>query len=99
MRRFLMLLAASTTMLVVFASSAMAQQYPPEPSPTDIVTPGSAPAAGARGAAGGELAFTGSDLLPLIWIGLAVLVLGVALVVAARRRSAIRGRRVSEAIA
>jgi len=98
MRRFLMLLAASTTMLVVFASSAMAQQYPPAPGPAEGLTPGSAPA-GARGAAGGELAFTGSDLLPLIWIGLAVLVLGVALVVAARRRSAIRGRRVSEAIA
>jgi hypothetical protein len=97
MRRFLMLLAASATMLVVFASSAMAQQYPPAPQPAEGLTPGSAPAAGARGA--GELAFTGSDLLPLIWIGLAVLVLGVALVVAARRRSAIRGRRVSEAIA
>ncbi|MGH8984180.1 MAG: LPXTG cell wall anchor domain-containing protein [Acidimicrobiia bacterium] len=96
MRRFLMLLAASTTMLVVFASSAIAQQYPPDPGPAEGLTPGSAPAAGARA---GELAFTGSDLLPLIWIGLAVLVLGAALIVAARRRAAIRGRRISEAIA
>jgi hypothetical protein len=95
MRRFLMLLAASATMLVVFASSAMAQQYPPAPGPAEGVTPGSAP--GAR--AGGELAFTGSDLLPLIWIGLAVLVVGTVLVVAARRRAAIRGRGVSEAVA
>ena len=97
MRRFLMLLAASTTMLVVFASAAMAQQYPPVPGPAEGVTPGTAP--GARGAAGRELAFTGSDLLPLVWIGLAVLVVGTVLVVAARRRAAIRGRRVSEAIA
>ncbi|MGH9030611.1 MAG: LPXTG cell wall anchor domain-containing protein [Acidimicrobiia bacterium] len=97
MRRFLMLLAASATMLVVLATSAMAQEYPPTPQPAEQLVPGTAPAAGARGA--GELAFTGSDLLPLIWIGLAVLVVGTALVVAARRRKAIRGRRVSEAIA
>jgi hypothetical protein len=96
MRRFLMLLAASTTMLVVFATSAMAQQYPPAPGPAEGVTPGTAPAAGAR--AGEGLAITGSDLLPLIWIGLAVLVLGIVLVVAARRRAAIRGRSVSEAV-
>jgi hypothetical protein len=95
MRRFLILLATSATMLVVFASSALAQEYPPTPGPAEGVTPGSAPAAGARG----ELAFTGSDLLPLIWIGLAVLVVGTVLVIAARRRAAIRGRRVSEAIA
>jgi len=96
MRRFLILLATSATMLVVFASSALAQEYPPTPGPAEGVTPGTA-----RGAAGarGELAFTGSDLLPLIWIGLAVLVVGTVLVIAARRRAAIRGRRVSEAIA
>ena len=53
-------------------------------------------AAGARaargaGAGGGALAFTGSDM-QLVWIGLAALMTGLALVVAARRRAASRSR-------
>lgn len=50
--------------------------------------------AGARagaGAGGGGLAFTGSDM-QLVWIGLVALMTGLALVVAARRRSAARSR-------
>ncbi len=46
----------------------------------------------AAGVGRGALAFTGSDSLPLIWIGLAALVVGLALVVAVRRRAATRSR-------
>ncbi len=47
-------------------------------------------AAGARAAGGGALAFTGSDTLPFVWIGLAALTIGAALVIAVRRRAATR---------
>jgi len=40
----------------------------------------------------GEIAFTGSNSLPAVWIALAALALGTAFVVAARRRSTMRGR-------
>jgi LPXTG-motif cell wall-anchored protein len=42
------------------------------------------------GAAQGGLAFTGSDSIPLVWIGLALLTLGASLVFALRRRASIR---------
>jgi hypothetical protein len=48
-------------------------------------------AEGARGAArGGALPFTGSDSLPLVWIALALLTVGTALVLAVRRRAQTR---------
>jgi hypothetical protein len=48
-------------------------------------------AAGARGPArGGALPFTGSDSLPLVWIALALLTVGTALVLAVRRRAQTR---------
>jgi len=47
--------------------------------------------AGARaGGAGGALAFTGSDSLPLVWIALALLTVGTAFVLAVRRRAQAR---------
>jgi LPXTG-motif cell wall-anchored protein len=99
MRKFLMLLATSVAMLVVSAGSALAQEYPPAPpGPGEaVVTPG-APGAGA-GAEGPGLAITGSNTLLLVWIGLAVLMVGIVLYVASRRRRAIRERSVTAAIA
>jgi LPXTG-motif cell wall-anchored protein len=48
-------------------------------------------AEGSRGAArGGALPFTGSDSLPLVWIALALLTVGTALVLAVRRRAQTR---------
>jgi LPXTG-motif cell wall-anchored protein len=57
--------------------------------PSTTLTVAGAAAAGAR-AGGGALAFTGSDTLPFVWIGLAALTVGAALVIAVRRRSATR---------
>lgn len=90
MRRILILLAGSTVMLLVSAGSAWAQQYPPSPA-----------GAGQGAGGGGEFAVTGSETLPLVWIGLATLVAGIVLVLAARRRAGVRGRArdTSEAIA
>jgi len=89
MRRVLILLAASATMLLVSAGSAWAQQYPPGPAE-----------AGAGAGAGGEgLATTGADTLPMLWIGLALVVAGAVLVMATRRRAAVRARSVTKAIA
>jgi LPXTG-motif cell wall-anchored protein len=87
MRRVLILLVASATMLLVSAGSAWAQQYPP------------APAEAGAGAGGEGLAITGSDTLPLLWIGLALLVAGAVLVMATRRRAAVRARSVTKAVA
>ena len=54
---------------------------------TTLTVPGAA-AAGARGAAAaGNLAFTGSDTLPLVWIGIAALTIGAALMMGLRRRA------------
>ena len=91
MRRIFILLAGSMTMLLVSAGSAWAQQYPPSP----------AGAGQGAGAGGGDFAVTGSETLPLVWIGLATLVAGIVLVLAARRRADVRGRArdTSEAIA
>jgi len=47
------------------------------------------------GASAGELAFTGSDALPFVWIALVALVLGSALVIGARRRATVRARQES----
>ncbi|MGQ0802726.1 MAG: LPXTG cell wall anchor domain-containing protein [Actinomycetota bacterium] len=91
MRRILILLAGSMVMLLVSAGSAWAQQYPPSP----------AGAGQGAGGGGGEFAVTGSETMPLVWIGLATLVAGIVLVLAARRRAGVRGRArdTSEAIA
>jgi LPXTG-motif cell wall-anchored protein len=56
-----------------------------DPSTTVTVT-GAAAGAG-RAAPTGRLAVTGSDSLPLLWIGVAVLTVGAALVIGARRRA------------
>jgi LPXTG-motif cell wall-anchored protein len=93
-----MLLAATAAFVLALGGTALAQQYPPGPTPETLV-PGQVPARGAAPAAGEGLAITGSNTMMLVWIGLAVLMVGVALVVAARRRAAIRHRGVSEAIA
>lgn len=84
MQRIWMLLVLGLTSVVVFvlgATAAVADQYPPAPpqAPPASVTP--PPAGGGR-----ALSFTGSDTMPLVWIGLAALVAGTVLVVAARRR-------------
>jgi LPXTG-motif cell wall-anchored protein len=85
MRRIWMLLVLGLTSVVVVvlgASAAAADQYPPTPpaqGPPSQLTP--PPAGGGR-----ALSFTGSDTMPLVWIGLAALVAGTLLVVAARRR-------------
>jgi LPXTG-motif cell wall-anchored protein len=55
---------------------------------TTLLAPGAAGAA----AAGRPFAFTGSDSLPLVWIGLAALITGLALIVAVRRRSTSQAR-------
>jgi LPXTG-motif cell wall-anchored protein len=94
MRKFVMLLATSIAMVVVFAGSALAQEYPPGPGEAQI-TEGAPP----PGAPGAELAITGSNTLLLLWLGLAALTIGIVLYVAARRRRAIRTRSVTEAIA
>jgi LPXTG-motif cell wall-anchored protein len=76
-------------MLLVSAGSAWAQQYPPGPAE-----------AGAGAGAGGDgLATTGADTLPMLWIGLALVVAGAVLVMATRRRAAVRARSVTKAIA
>jgi LPXTG-motif cell wall-anchored protein len=85
MRRIRMLLVlglTSAVVLVLGATAAVADQYPPTPpaqGPPSQLTP--PPAGGGR-----ALSFTGSDTMPLVWIGLAALVAGTLLVVAARRR-------------
>jgi LPXTG-motif cell wall-anchored protein len=83
-RRIWMLLVLGLTSVVVLvlgATAAGAQQYPPASfqGPAAPVTP--QPSGGGR-----ALSFTGSDTMPLVWIGLAALVAGTLLVVAARRR-------------
>ncbi len=44
---------------------------------------------------GGQLAFTGSNSLPWLWIALVLLAIGTALVVGARRRAQVRQREAS----
>jgi hypothetical protein len=98
MRRIVTLLVGSAVLVLLTVAPAMAQQYPPGPTPTPLEPARGAAPAAARGGEG--LAFTGSNLT-LLWIGLAVLVTGVVLLMATRRRAAVRSRTrgVSEAIA
>ena len=93
-----MLLAATAAFVLALGGTALAQQYPPGPTPEPL-TPGAVPARGAAPGAGEGFAFTGSNTMILVWIALAALVVGIALVVASRRRAALRSRGVSEAVA
>src|SRR5207245_1775319 len=106
-RRLVMLVFMSVAMLVASAVVAVAgdSDYPitsssvpgSVPGPK-VITPGAAAAVTPGAAGGGGLARTGSNLNPL-WIGLVVLVIGVVLVVATRRRAAVRRRgSLSEAV-
>jgi LPXTG-motif cell wall-anchored protein len=97
MRKIVMLLTTSVAMLAISAGSALAQEYPPAPpGPGEaVITPG-APAAAPAEAPG--LAITGANTLLLLWLGLAALIIGIVLYVAARRRRAIRTRSVTAAI-
>jgi len=85
--RVLTFVLVSVTTLMATAIAAVAE-YPPTP-PTSTAAPGQqvivTPAQRAA------LAFTGSDLT-VLWVGVAALALGLVLLVAARRRAAIRRR-------
>jgi LPXTG-motif cell wall-anchored protein len=83
MRR-LMLLAGLTSVLVcLFAATAAAEVYPPiSEAPRPAPAPPRA-VAESRGA----LPFTGSDIQLFVLIGLCAAVLGLVLIVAARRRA------------
>lgn len=85
-RRSLFLVAATATTLVASAGAALGQQYPP----TSGDPGGGSAGRGTGTAAGGSLASTGSDLT-LLWVGLAVLMIGVVAFVATRRRASTRG--------
>ncbi len=77
-------ISAGTHTLSATGTSAVGGDCDPS---TTLTVPGAA-AAGARGAAAGRLAFTGSsDTLPLVWIGIAALTIGAALVIGLRRRA------------
>lgn len=80
-RRSIMLVVVTATMLLVSAGAAIAQEYPPEPSPGGTST----------STGGGNLATTGSDMT-LFWVALAVLVTGLVLALATRRRAVTRRR-------
>jgi hypothetical protein len=83
MRRILTTLAATGLTLVLFAGRAMAQ-YPPTTPPGGG---GGAPGDPSSGGGGGGTAFTGISLsLGLIIVGV-LLAVGVAALVASRRRS------------
>ena len=92
-RKALILMVTSATMVLVSASVAMAgNDYPPvtdRDDPGRLITPGTVPGAAATGDQSGQLALTGSDLT-LVWVGLAVLVVGVVFFVATRRRATLR---------
>jgi hypothetical protein len=91
MRRILTTLAAAGLTLVLFAGRAMAQNYPPTTPPGGGGGPGGGAGGGTGGGAGGGggggTAFTGISLsLGLIIVGV-LLVVGIAALVASRRRS------------
>ena len=70
----------SVVVLVLGATAAVPTSIPRRPQgPAAPVTP-------QPGGGGRALPFTGGDTMPLVWIGLAALVAGTLLVVAARRR-------------
>jgi hypothetical protein len=87
--------------LVLTAPLTVVAPGPPGPpgvnGPRGPAGPETAGAQGAAGGgrAGGALAFTGSDSLPLLWLALILLTIGTALVLAARRRAEVRRRGVA----
>jgi LPXTG-motif cell wall-anchored protein len=89
--RALMLVIVSATTLWASAVVAAADAYPPAPPPTSAAGQIVAPVAQEAGASGAALPNTGSDL-KLVWIGLVLFVVGFVLVVATRRRAALRHR-------
>jgi LPXTG-motif cell wall-anchored protein len=83
MRRLIVLAGLASVFVCLFAATAAAEVYPPisqapRPAPAP---PGSVPAS--RGA----LPFTGSDIQLFVLIGLCAAVLGLVLIVTARRRA------------
>jgi hypothetical protein len=92
-RRSLLVMLASVAMLVVWAGTALAgADYPPtsdDPDRTTTTVTTLTPVTGGGAGNQGALAFTGSDRT-LLWVGLAVLVIGVALFVSTRRRAELR---------
>jgi hypothetical protein len=91
-RRSLLVVMASMATLVVWAGTALAgNPYPPTSDDPDrtTTTAQTVTTTGAGRGAQGALAFTGSDRT-LLWVGLAVLVIGVALFVSTRRRAELR---------
>lgn len=75
-----------TTLLLLAGSPALAsgeKGYPPPPKPTVVVQAPSPPAAPVQG----QVAFTGTNVLQWVVLGLAVMALGVLLVLVSRRRS------------
>jgi hypothetical protein len=89
-RRSLLVAMASIATLVVWAGTAFAgNDYPPTSDDPDRTTTTAQTVTTAGQGGKGALAFTGSDRT-LLWIGLAVLVVGVALFVSTRRRAELR---------
>jgi hypothetical protein len=94
-RRSLLVITASIATLVVWAGTAFGggNPYPPTSDDPDRTTTTASTlvpvTGGAAQADQGALAFTGSDRT-LLWVGLAVLVIGVALFVSTRRRAELR---------
>ena len=84
MKRLIAVTGSTITLLLVTATSALAQgsELPPPGGPQvkgDIVTP--------PGAGLGGLAFTGSQLMMLAAVAVALLAIGIAFVMTARRRA------------
>ena len=98
MRTALKMFALSALLMLALALPAAAGEYPPDtagPGGQEEVPGGGAGAGAGAGAdagagAGADLARTGSDSLPLLWIGLAAVAGGTLLVVAGRRRAGAR---------
>jgi LPXTG-motif cell wall-anchored protein len=83
MRRLIVLAGLTSVFVCLFAATAAAQVYPPisgAPSPAPA-PPRLVPES--RGA----LPFTGSDIQSFVLIGLCAVVLGLVLIVMARRRA------------
>lgn len=89
MRRMLGGLVASATALTVSLLLLMAAPvsadggYPPGPGPTVVAQKVTPPAPAVQT----KVAFTGSDILQWVFVGLAAILVGALLVVVARRRS------------
>ncbi len=88
--------------MLVLAAPLGAQPYPPGGTAPGSGAGGAGTGAGGAGAgAGGAgtgaggLASTGSDSLPLVWIGAGLIAGGTALAIGARRRHQVRARAVS----